>query len=103
MGARSRRRRRFPWIYYVLSRIVIFYNYHGGSQPAPAPANAGPWRVKPSLQYLMHVEHDAVGMARGRPDKQVLHQPAVFFPAGFEPWHGAGIDQFGVDRLAALQ
>ena len=51
----------------------------------------------------MHVEHDAVGVARRRCDKQVFHQPAVFFGSGLELRHGAEIDQFRIDRLAAFQ
>src|ERR1700733_8776305 len=51
----------------------------------------------------MHVEHDAVGMARGRSDKQMFHQPAVLRGAGLESRHGAKIDQLGIDRLAALE
>src|ERR1700722_16365556 len=33
----------------------------------------------------------------------MLHQPAVLFAAGFKPRYGAKINQFGIDRLAALQ
>ncbi len=51
----------------------------------------------------MHVDDDAVGVARGGGDEDVLHQPAVFFSAGLEFRHGAEIDQFRIDRLAALQ
>src|SRR5258705_313009 len=51
----------------------------------------------------MHVDHDAVGVAGGGTDKQGLHQPAVFFAPRLELWHGAEIDQLGIDRLAALQ
>ncbi len=51
----------------------------------------------------MHVDDDAVGVAGGGADEEVFHQPAVFFRAGLEPRHGAEIDQFGVDRLAALE
>jgi hypothetical protein len=41
-------------------------------------------RSKPSLrwhelQHLMHVDHDAVGVARGGRGEQALHQPAIFF------------------------
>src|SRR5665213_3668361 len=56
-----------------------------------------------ALQHLMHVNHDAVGVARGGGDEQALHQPAVFFATGLKPRRGAEIDQFGIDRLAALQ
>src|SRR5713226_7075958 len=51
----------------------------------------------------MHVDHDAVDVAGGGADEQVLHQPAVFFGAGFELRHSAEIDQLGIDGLAALQ
>jgi hypothetical protein len=51
----------------------------------------------------MHVDDDAVGVAGGGGDEEVFHQPAVFLVAGLEFRHGAAIDQFGIDRLAALQ
>ena len=54
-------------------------------------------------QHLMDVDHDPVGMPRGRADKQVFHQPAVFFDTGFKFGGGAEINQLGVDRLALLQ
>src|SRR4051794_21999250 len=56
-----------------------------------------------SLQHLMHVDDDAVGVAGGGGDEEGFHQPSVFFVAGLEFWHGAEIDQFGIDRLAALE
>src|SRR5438552_8008390 len=54
-------------------------------------------------QHLMHVDNHAVGVAGGGADEQVFHQPAVFGGPGLEPWHGAEIDQFGIDRFAAFQ
>src|SRR5437763_9005279 len=54
-------------------------------------------------QHLMHVDHDPVGMPRGRADKQVLHQPAVFFGTGFEFGSSAEINQLGIDRFALVQ
>ncbi len=54
-------------------------------------------------QHLMHVDDDAVRVSRGGGDKQVFHQPTVFFTAGLETRHGAEIDQAGIDRLAAFQ
>src|ERR1700689_4951297 len=51
----------------------------------------------------MHVDHDAVGVARGGRDEQALHQPAIFYGSGFEPRHGAKINQRGIDRLAAVE
>ena len=51
----------------------------------------------------MHVDDDAVGVAGGGADEQVFHQPAVLFTSGLEPRHGAELDQFRVDRLAALE
>src|SRR5262245_20435586 len=53
--------------------------------------------------HLMHVDHHAVGMACGRADKDVLHQPAVFLMPRLELRHGAEVDQLGIDRLAALE
>jgi hypothetical protein len=51
----------------------------------------------------MDVDHDAVGVAGGGADEEVFHQPAVFGGPGLEPRHGAKINQFGIDRLAALE
>ena len=51
----------------------------------------------------MHVDDNPVGVARGGADEQVFHQPAVFFGPGLEFRHGAAIDQFWIDRLAALE
>jgi len=51
----------------------------------------------------MDVDHDPIGMPRGRADEQVFHQPAVFFSASFEFGRGAEIDQLGLDGLAALK
>ena len=51
----------------------------------------------------MDVDDDAVGVAGGGADEEVFHQPAVFCGPGLEPRHGAEIDQFGIDRLAALE
>ncbi|MEH2504421.1 hypothetical protein V1290_003232 [Bradyrhizobium sp. AZCC 1578] len=33
---------------------------------------------KPRSQHLMHVDDDAVGVAGGGGDEEVLHQPAIF-------------------------
>src|ERR1700722_5113072 len=63
---------------------------------------AGSRSVPPS-QPLMHVEHDAVGVACRRSDKHMFHQPAVFRGSGLELRHGAEIDQFRIDRFAAFQ
>src|SRR5882762_6520710 len=51
----------------------------------------------------MHVDNDAVGVAGGGGDEEVFHQPAIIGMAGLEFRHGAEIDQFGIDRLAAFQ
>src|SRR5664279_5372653 len=51
-------------------------------------------------KHLMHVELDAVGVPGADTDKQVLHQPAVFFTARFEFRHRTKIDQLGIDGLA---
>src|SRR5215471_4718101 len=54
-------------------------------------------------QHHEHVDDDAIGVARGGADKNVLHQPAVFFRAGLEPRHRAAIDQRRINSLAALE
>src|SRR6185437_14717277 len=69
----------------------------------PGVMGPGVRRDDVPLQHLMDVDHDAVGVAGGGADENVLHQPAIFFVAGLEFRHGAEIDQFRVDRLAALQ
>src|SRR5689334_10263223 len=51
----------------------------------------------------MHVDRHAIGVARGRGDEDVLHQPAVFFVTGLESRHGAEIDQLWIDGFAALE
>src|SRR3954451_8040216 len=56
-----------------------------------------------SLQHLVHVDHNPVGMTRGGADEDVLHQPAIFVVPGLEFRDGAEIDQFRIARLAALQ
>src|ERR1700761_3713198 len=87
----SREAAAFPMEYYVLTRIVMFYNYWRGSQ------------LLSRLKHRMHIDHHAIGVARGRGDENVLHQPAIVFVAGLELRHRAEIDQFGIDRLAAFQ
>src|SRR6185437_14447366 len=82
-----------------------------GSRPSPG-RRAVMWRrtttewrkpLGPPSQHLMHVEHDAIGVARRRCDKQVFHQPAVFLGPGLEFRHGSEIDQFRIDRLSTFQ
>ena len=51
----------------------------------------------------MHVDHNAIGVARGGCHEQALHQPAIFFGSGFESRHGAEIDQRGIDRFTAVE
>src|ERR1700733_3191347 len=46
-----------------------------------------PGEGKRRLQHLMHIDLDAIGMPCADADEQVLHQPAVFFAAGFEFRH----------------
>src|SRR3978361_1902955 len=54
-------------------------------------------------QHLMHVDDDAIGVARSGSDEQVFHQPAVFLAAGLEPRYGAEVVQGRSERLAGLQ
>src|SRR6476660_2301031 len=78
--------------------------YRRRSRLCGAAFHAAPRPGKVFLsQHLMHVDHDAVGMARAGSDEQIFYQPAVFFRTRFEFRHGAKIDQLWIDRLAALQ
>src|ERR1700733_86594 len=67
--------------------------------PYPLPLRE---RVKKS-QHLMHVDHDTIGVTGGGCHEQALHQPAIFWCSGFEPRHGAQIDQRRIDGFATVE
>src|SRR5581483_2286743 len=85
----------------------MVYNDFGGSQYASSLSS----RRRPgrraergcSSQYLMHVDHHALGVAGDGGDEEVLHQPGVLRSSRLEFRRGAAIDEFRVDRLVALE
>ena len=74
------------------------FGHTGGTRPGHDEA-----RFMTCSKHLMHVDDDAVGVARGGADEQVLHQPAILFTAGLELRRGAKIDQLGIDRFVTLE